>query len=150
MLSWPADAIQPRSLITHPDACSETHTHTHTRVGDAYSTLCRCIHTSAWGVGGGGGREVKRSKRFTQDIIDAGRMHSGSVKRPRLRSHPACDTHSLAQKCRAQTPAGAPERPTDGCSEHLRTHHRVNKATRHAQADATLVRFSQKAAQSFA
>lgn len=28
VLSWPTDAIQLRSLITHPDAHSETHIHT--------------------------------------------------------------------------------------------------------------------------
>lgn len=102
VLSRPADAIQPRSLITHPD--TETHTH----VGDAYSTLCRCTHTR------GGGR-----KCFVQDDIDAVTLYFYSSNCGSDRVLHA--TRSLAQVSCAE-PCRLSGVPTDGCSERLWMH----------------------------
>lgn len=89
VLSRPADAIQPRSLITHPD--TETHTH----VGDAYSTLCRCTHTH----GGGGSCSTTLVQSWCIFILLT------------VAQTASCMRHAAWHKCRVQSPAGFLECP---------------------------------------
>lgn len=118
VLSWPADAIQPRSLITHPDACAEPRTHRRCM----QDTLQ--VHTHvAWGV--------DRSKCFMQDNIDAVSLHFCSFKWLWPRSHPACDTQlGTSVVCRPLQAFWSAHRWLQWAFANA---HRVNKATRHAQ-----------------
>lgn len=106
VLSWPADAIRPRSLITHPDACAETRARVvvmHTvHAAGAYT---HCV--GEWAGANVSGRTISVQAGWVFVLLNG----CGSDRVLHA-------THSLAQVSCAD-PCRLSGVPTDGCSEHL-------------------------------
>lgn len=132
VLSWPADAIQPRSLITHPDAHTETHTEEMHARTHTY-TLRRCVlfeslQNILW--------RMKERKGFLQETVAMYLLFPHwNVSAVELRSHlcmrrAAWQYVNVVSVCRALQAF---------CSAHrwlqwaFMRAHRVNEATRQAQ-----------------
>lgn len=139
VLSWPADAIQPRSLITHANAHTETHTHT-VDVSTRTHTLCRCMLIQMEKMFSAG--HIPKNVLWTNSVFEEGNGDINMYVR-QIRSC-ICMRHTGWQYVNA---SGVCRAPKAFCGAHrwlrwaFANAHRVNETTRQSSADATQVRF---------